>query len=157
MSIENIKVNARTLPPPYETTVRSHLLPRGAEILPEGQVRFRFWAPAADRVRLEIDSADQVLVLEPQAEGWHELTTSQARVGSRYMFVLPDGTRVPDPASRFQPADVHGSSEVIDPKAHRWTAIGKVVHGKKQFYMNCTLAHLPRMARSLLPFKDWIT
>jgi malto-oligosyltrehalose trehalohydrolase len=121
MSVENIKENARTLLPPYETTVRSHLLPRGAEILPEGEVRFRFWAPAADRVRLEIDSADQVLVLEPQADGWHELTTSQARVGSRYMFVLPDGTRVPDPASRFQPADVHGSSEVIDPKAHRWT------------------------------------
>ena len=25
-----------------------------------------------------------------------------------------------DPASRFQPEDVHGPSEVIDPRAYRW-------------------------------------
>jgi maltooligosyltrehalose trehalohydrolase len=34
---------------------------------------------------------------------------------------LPDGTRVPDPASRFQPQDVHGPSEVIDPSAYQWS------------------------------------
>ena len=27
---------------------------------------------------------------------------------------------VPDPASRFQPRDVHGPSEVIDPEAFDW-------------------------------------
>ena len=27
---------------------------------------------------------------------------------------------MPDPASRFQPQDVHGPSEVIDPRAYRW-------------------------------------
>jgi maltooligosyltrehalose trehalohydrolase len=27
---------------------------------------------------------------------------------------------VPDPASRFQPLDVHGPSEVVDPRAYRW-------------------------------------
>ena len=32
----------------------------------------------------------------------------------------PDGTRVNDPASRFQPQDVHGASETIDHQAHRW-------------------------------------
>ena len=30
------------------------------------------------------------------------------------------GPLVPDPASRFQPQDVHGPSEVIDPNAYRW-------------------------------------
>ena len=34
---------------------------------------------------------------------------------------LPDGLRVPDPASRYQPQDVHGPSEVIDPSAYEWT------------------------------------
>jgi 1,4-alpha-glucan branching enzyme len=34
--------------------------------------------------------------------------------------VLPDGTRVPDPASRYQPEDVHGSSEVMDSKSYTW-------------------------------------
>jgi maltooligosyltrehalose trehalohydrolase len=27
---------------------------------------------------------------------------------------------VPDPASRFQPEDVHGPGEVIDPAHYRW-------------------------------------
>src|SRR5262249_16300728 len=31
-----------------------------------------------------------------------------------------DGSRVPDPASRYQPDDVHGPSEVIDPAAYKW-------------------------------------
>jgi malto-oligosyltrehalose trehalohydrolase len=70
---------------------------------------------------LEIEGVDQVLALDPKHGGWHELTTKQASVGSRYQFVLPDGSRVPDPASRFQPSDVHGPSEVVDPKSHPWT------------------------------------
>jgi 1,4-alpha-glucan branching enzyme len=37
-----------------------------------------------------------------------------------YRFVLPDGLRVPDPASRHQPEDVHGPSEVVDPLAYAW-------------------------------------
>jgi malto-oligosyltrehalose trehalohydrolase len=54
------------------------------------------------------------------ADGWHELHESAAQVGWRYHFVLPDGQRVPDPASRFQPEDVHGPSEIVDPQAYRW-------------------------------------
>jgi malto-oligosyltrehalose trehalohydrolase len=36
---------------------------------------------------------------------------------------LPDGLHVPDPASRFQPMDVHGPSEVIDPAAYEWADV----------------------------------
>ncbi len=36
------------------------------------------------------------------------------------MFALSSGQRVPDPASRFQPDDVGGPSEAIDPGAYRW-------------------------------------
>ena len=57
-------------------------------------------------------------------DGWHELVSREAAGGMLYRFVLPDGTRVPDPASRFQPQDVHGPSEVIDAAAHRWTDDG---------------------------------
>jgi maltooligosyltrehalose trehalohydrolase len=34
---------------------------------------------------------------------------------------LTDGTHVPDPASRFQPFDVHGPSEVIEPADFVWS------------------------------------
>jgi malto-oligosyltrehalose trehalohydrolase len=55
------------------------------------------------------------------SEGWHELDVPEAGDKTRYRFQLPDGTKVPDPASRFQPEDVHGPSEVIDPSAYLWT------------------------------------
>lgn len=37
-----------------------------------------------------------------------------AAPGTRYLFVLPDGSKRPDPASRHQPEGVHGPSEIID-------------------------------------------
>ena len=58
------------------------------------------------------------------ADGWHELVTRRAGAGARYRFVLADGMRVPDPASRYQPEDAHGPSEVIDPQAYPWRDAG---------------------------------
>ena len=94
--------------------------PHGPEVRPDGTVRFRLWAPAAQRVQIELAAERQPLDLAPLRGGWHELITDRAGAGSRYRFVLPDGTRVPDPASRYQPEDVHGPSEVIDPAAWLW-------------------------------------
>ena len=62
----------------------------------------------------------QLLAMQRDEEGWHRLSTKEACIGSRYRFQLPDGLCVPDPASRFQPEDVHGPSEVIDPAAYAW-------------------------------------
>jgi malto-oligosyltrehalose trehalohydrolase len=95
---------------------RHHVLPFGAEIVPDG-VRFRLWAPAASSVACAFDG--QTMAMAPQGDGWWELTTSAAHAGTRYRYVV-DGTAVPDPASRFQPEDVHGPSEVIDPTATDW-------------------------------------
>ena len=52
------------------------------------------------------------------------MRTPEAGPGTRYRFVLPDGTCVPDPASRYQPEDVHGPSEVIDPRGYGWNDEG---------------------------------
>jgi malto-oligosyltrehalose trehalohydrolase len=51
---------------------------------------------------------------------WYEIHTAQARPGSLYRYQLDGDLRVPDPASRYQPEDVHGVSEIIDPSAFRW-------------------------------------
>jgi maltooligosyltrehalose trehalohydrolase len=93
-------------------------MPHGAE-LHENGVRFRLWAPGEDQVSIEIDGRDPVHMAR-QPEGWHELITIGAHPGSLYRYVVADGLRVPDPASRFQPQDVHGASEVIDPRAYDW-------------------------------------
>jgi malto-oligosyltrehalose trehalohydrolase len=100
-----------------------HLMPHGAE-LQQGGVRFRFWAPDCARIVLELEARNAgpaaMLPMTAGADGWHELVTHEAAAGSRYRFVLPDGLKVPDPASRFQPDDVHGPSEVIDAAAYAW-------------------------------------
>jgi 1,4-alpha-glucan branching enzyme len=99
----------------------SHEMPFGAQTMQEG-VRFRLWAPAQAQVKLALeDGGDKLLSLNPVGEGWFELTSDAARAGSHYRYVLSDGRRVPDPASRFQPGDVEGPSEVIAPCAYDWS------------------------------------
>jgi len=99
---------------------RAHRMPQGAEVQPAGGVRFRLWAPGVDAVDLALEGDEAPLRMAALDEGWHELVVLRAGPGTRYQFVLPDGSRVPDPASRFQPDDVHGPSEVIDPGAYAW-------------------------------------
>jgi malto-oligosyltrehalose trehalohydrolase len=108
--------------PAAQTVSRAHRMPFGAEPRAEG-VRFRLWAPSHAAIELELDGAG-TRPMRRVADGWHELVTHSARAGTRYRFVLPDGLRVPDPASRHQPEDVHGPSEVIDPGAFAWTDAG---------------------------------
>jgi malto-oligosyltrehalose trehalohydrolase len=96
-------------------------MPFGAEVQPDGSVRFRLWAPAAKSVALTLEKMKpSPIPLGPAGQGWFELTTSQARAGSLYQFEIDGKTLVPDPASRFQPHDVHGPSEVIDASAFHW-------------------------------------
>jgi maltooligosyltrehalose trehalohydrolase len=92
----------------------------GPALLPDGKVRFRFWAPAVAAVSLRLEEQDRLLPMAPRGEGWFELVTGEARPGSRYLFELPDGLRVPDPASHRQAEDVHGASIVVDPAAYAW-------------------------------------
>lgn len=91
----------------------------GTQILPNG-VRFRLWAPLSDAVSLKIYDLDLVLPMQSQARGWYEVEVEEARPGMRYRFVLENGQEVPDPASRFQPEDIDGPSEIIDPRGYAW-------------------------------------
>jgi maltooligosyltrehalose trehalohydrolase len=96
---------------------RSHDINFGTTIT-EGGIRFRLWAPKCSRIDVSIDGEKNVM--HASKDGWHEFISVQARAGSLYQYILPDGLKVPDPASRFQPRDVHGPSEVIDPSAYTW-------------------------------------
>jgi maltooligosyltrehalose trehalohydrolase len=57
-------------------------------------------------------------------DGWHEADLRGASPGLLYRFRLDDGLAVPDPASRFNPSDVHGPSELVDPAAYDWADAG---------------------------------
>ncbi len=114
------------------TVKRQHNMPFGAQPLEDGRVHFQLWAPAAERVSIGIITGDADSVNEnnpvaqntlPMAaapDGWYSLTIDLATVGTHYFFQINEDIWVPDPASRFQPRDVHGPSEVIDPHAWTW-------------------------------------
>ncbi len=92
----------------------------GATVTPEG-VRFRLWAPASDRVALLLEGASAPIAMESRPDGFFEAFVAGIGAGALYRYLLPDGTRVPDPASRFQPFDVDGPSEVVDPASYVWS------------------------------------
>jgi len=101
---------------------RRHSMPFGAECRQDGSMRFRLWAPAARHVELCLEDVGKVkgLPLEARDQGWFEVVTDAAKPGSLYRFRIDGEQEVPDPASRFQPRDVHGPSEVIDSHAFDW-------------------------------------
>jgi maltooligosyltrehalose trehalohydrolase len=95
-------------------------LGQGATIEADG-VRFRLWAPGCNSVAVLLEGDGRGVPMQPHAGGFFEAFIQGASAGTLYRFRLPDGLAVPDPSSRFQPRDVHGPSEVIDPNGYQWT------------------------------------
>jgi maltooligosyltrehalose trehalohydrolase len=89
-------------------------------------VTFRLWAPGAKSVALHMQKTTQDTIpdtkpMQRDSEGWFSIMAPDAKPGARYRFRVDDEIDVPDPASRFQPEDVNGPSEVID-AAFDWQA-----------------------------------
>ncbi len=102
--------------------IRHHGMPFGAEPLADGGTRFRLWAPGAESIVLSLGGHGDYPMKSTDG-GWFEFSHPSAQAGDRYRFRLANGMLVPDPASRFNPEDVHGASEIIDPAAYDWNDI----------------------------------
>ena len=110
--------------PEAEASIRRfHDMPFGAQLEPDGRVRFQLWAPDAARVDLCLKrvTGDEIQLPMEGKAGWFTLTTGEAGVGSLYRYCIDGCLLVPDPASRFQPNDVAGASQVLDPASWSWT------------------------------------
>ncbi len=97
-------------------------MPFGAEVLPAGGARFGLWAPAAQRVDLLFEN--KTIPMQQEADGWYRLIHEAAQPGGRYFYRIDGKQQVPDPASRFQPKDAEGPSEVLDPGGFDWQDAG---------------------------------
>jgi len=100
-----------------------HRMPFGATLEADG-VQFALWAPSAASVSVVLKGRDP-LPMVADSHGWHRLKVPGVVAGARYRYRVvteqfPDGLDVPDPASRYNPEDTHGPSEVIDPEAFEW-------------------------------------
>jgi maltooligosyltrehalose trehalohydrolase len=86
-------------------------------------VRFEVWAPTTRAVDLVVERPGEISshrALARQPNGRFAGTFPDLTPGTRYRYALDGEGPFPDPASRFQPDGVHGSSMVIDPAAFRW-------------------------------------
>lgn len=92
----------------------------GAQRMEDGRVRFRLWAPAADAVKLHLDSVSEPM--QRLDDGWFQ-AWRVCTPGTPYWFEPDGGGRVPDPASRLQLEDVDGPSVVVDHDSYRWVNV----------------------------------
>ncbi len=106
---------------------RRYFMPFGAQVLEGGRIRFRLWAPAAERVDLLLETTHGGGVTIPMActeAGWYELTSDRATAGDLYRYRIHGFGEVPDPASRYNPQGVHGPSQVLEPGQFVWNDRG---------------------------------
>lgn len=90
----------------------------GAVVQPDGDVRFRVWAPGESRVVLDFPDLE-VQMMQRRDGGIHEAVVA-CEPGTRYRYRFLDGRTMPDPASRRQDGDVRGFSCVVDPASYSW-------------------------------------
>ena len=110
----------------------------GATLLEGSRCQFRVWAPHAKSVEVRIldprDSfsaattvhasnhgADRLIRLERQDRGYYGAIVEGVAPGTQYVYCLDREKDRPDPASSFQPAGVHGPSQVVDLRTFRWS------------------------------------
>jgi maltooligosyltrehalose trehalohydrolase len=96
---------------------RAHGMAFGATPQSDG-TGFRLYAPKSRDVVLRLDGRDHAMTRDNE---WFALTLADAKPGMSYHYVVDGGQAVPDPASRFQPRDVNGPSEIVAPDAFDWT------------------------------------
>ena len=94
----------------------SQRIPLGATYLGSGRCHFLVWAPFAETVEVHMVAPEEwSITLEPGPRGYHHTLAMGVEPGSLYMYRLNGKTECPDPASRYQPHDIHGPSQVLDP------------------------------------------
>ncbi len=87
----------------------------GAWTVGEGRCRFRVWAPTAQSVEVHLlPPAERFVPMAGRRRGYYEVVLDGVEPGTLYRYRLDGTLERPDPASRCQPEDVHGPSQVVD-------------------------------------------
>jgi len=88
----------------------------------EDVCEFILWSPIADNVALKIVHPEEiVLPMEKDEFDYWRIKVENLQPGLRYFYRINNEIDRPDPASNFQPEDVHGPSEVVDHSRFKWT------------------------------------
>jgi len=90
----------------------------GPRLISDSETEFRIWAPSVESVALIVEG-QSARAMERQEGGWFRIRAPFG-AGTRYRFQVTEDLLVPDPASRFQPEGVHGTSMVVDSDDYGW-------------------------------------
>lgn len=85
---------------------------------------FRVWAPLSTHVDVLVErstAASSSYPLTRATDGTFGAVVADVGPGDRYRYRLNGGGAYADPASRFQPAGVHGPSQVVDARRFTWS------------------------------------
>ena len=93
----------------------SNIVSLGATYLGNHACRFNVWAPLATKVEVHIVEPKQMVIpLLKGQRGYFQAVAEGVEPDSRYFYRLDGKREYPDPASRFQPAGVHGPSQIVN-------------------------------------------
>ncbi|MGL5080819.1 MAG: malto-oligosyltrehalose trehalohydrolase [Microcoleaceae cyanobacterium] len=86
-----------------------------------GRCEFIVWAPLRQQVAVQILApTEQTVPMQPDPFGYWRASVTGVEPGSRYWYQLDDELKRPDPASHYQPEDVHQPSVVVDHQVFPW-------------------------------------
>ena len=97
-------------------------VPLGANRRANGDWEFSVWAPERKKTALHVvGNHERFIPMTKNQDGYFQVLLRDVEPQSRYVYQLDDLHEYPDPASRFQPDGVHGTSEIVDLAAFQWT------------------------------------
>lgn len=94
--------------------------PPVGSLLAHDQCTFTVWAPLRNKVDLLLDKDKKVCEMSKDDLGYWRVTLDAVKAGTTYFFRLDGAKTLPDPASRAQPAGVHGPSAVVG-DSYQWS------------------------------------
>jgi maltooligosyltrehalose trehalohydrolase len=93
----------------------------GAVYKGDDKCKFRVWSPFANDIKVRITYPEEKLLqLEKENDDYWVGEFQEIIPGTRYKYRINKGFERPDPASNYQPFDVHSESEVIDHSSFKW-------------------------------------
>ncbi|CCO25344.1 alpha-amylase family glycosyl hydrolase [Maridesulfovibrio hydrothermalis] len=93
----------------------------GARVHNNGDCTFRIFAPHIQSAEITVNnSSRQTIKLIPDEYGFHEATLKKIRPGISYSYSLDEFSKIPDPASLWQPLGLKNSSVIIDHHFFDW-------------------------------------
>jgi len=92
----------------------------GINFVEHGEAQIVVWSPMATNVDVVIEAGKKI-ELNNEGSGYWKATTTDINHGTKYKIAIDGKDPVPDPASLWQPDDVHGPSAAFDLNKFEWT------------------------------------